>query len=57
MIMKKYNKEIIKTSIGAAILPVGMSAIDNANLGTLGTVAKTAMVGGFVSNKAKKFLR
>lgn len=55
--MKKYNKEIIKTSIGAAILPVGMSAIDNANLGTLGTVAKTAMVGGFVSNKAKKFLR
>jgi len=55
--MKKYNKELIGASIGASILPVGMSAIDHADMGTLGTATKTAMVGGFALKTSKKFLR
>jgi hypothetical protein len=51
----KQAKELVKISIGAALMPTFFDAVDNAKMGNLGIAAKTAASGGFALAVAKKF--
>ena len=56
MSMKKFNKNMIETSVGAVILPAGFHAIDEADMGSMGRATRTVMSAGFVKKASKKFL-
>lgn len=49
----KFNKDIIETSIGASILPVGMKAIKSE--GAIGSATSTVMSVGMLKKTGKKF--
>lgn len=50
----KFVKNIMEASIGAAFVGPAFSSIDSANMGNLGTMAKTSIGAGFAYKVSKK---
>lgn len=51
----KFVKNTMEMTIGASILPVGMSAVSGAGMGALGTATNLTMQTGLLKKGGKKF--